>query len=82
MDNLGDMLDCAVFYGIPACFIVENWNLEVGEVRIRVDSEVVGNRREDDDCTDKKEGEDRQEYVEGPPTVHGGKNKTRGYPEN
>jgi len=71
MNNLGDMLDCAMFHRIPACLIVINWNLKVREVRVRVNGKVVCDRREDDDRADKKEGKNRQEYIECPPTVHG-----------
>lgn len=72
MDNLGNILDSAMFHGIPGCLIVMNWNLKVREVRVWVNGKVVCNRREDDDRADKKEGKNRQEYIECPPTVHGG----------
>lgn len=42
---------------IPPCSISQNWNLELCEIGIGVDSKVIGNGGENDDSTKEKESE-------------------------
>lgn len=56
---------------IPACCVVENGDVEVGEIGCGMYGEVVGNGREDEEGAEEDEGEEDEGDVECASLCHG-----------
>lgn len=70
MEDTGNALDHSVLGCIPAGRVVEDGDVEVGEICCGIDSEVVGDGREDEEGAEEEEGEEDEGDVESASLCH------------